>query len=343
MNNEEAKPLDLTREDGREAAYSTWLSDSDFRHDKSLMVAFNGGVDAALASMLGTELSQAKSKLMQWEEIWGPVLDFAQKNKGTLGIKLGESISASILSMLKQRAALGNPPAPNPQAPACKECGRVMKFHNNGKQHCWFCSKCGIMVDWGKVPQALAVEPLPVALTIRVMGSGSVVTTGKNTEWAWKLALREVQSNLSKDQGEPTNKTPPRKFVLRGLICPVTTIVESGPELARNERIHVVEYSPSSAPEGAQDVLDAVYKVLLQKTSFTPPFALEVAEAIAPALRQAPSPLTCAWKENEEGTWETDCDNAFVLEAETPSKNEMKFCAYCGKVLRESKYETPED
>lgn len=44
----------------------------------------------------------------------------------------------------------------------------------------------------------------------------------------------------------------------------------------------------------------------------------------------------CEWKEDEDGVWDTSCGNRFVLEAETPSANEMRFCTYCGKTLKET-------
>jgi hypothetical protein len=33
--------------------------------------------------------------------------------------------------------------------------------------------------------------------------------------------------------------------------------------------------------------------------------------------------------------WSTSCGNAFCLNHGTPSDNDMKFCCYCGLMLRE--------
>jgi hypothetical protein len=43
---------------------------------------------------------------------------------------------------------------------------------------------------------------------------------------------------------------------------------------------------------------------------------------------------TCTWHEDEnDGCWDTDCGEAFVLNDGTPESNHMKFCCYCGKPL----------
>ena len=38
----------------------------------------------------------------------------------------------------------------------------------------------------------------------------------------------------------------------------------------------------------------------------------------------------CAWRE-DEGVWETDCGETFVLNDGTPYENGMRFCCFCGK------------
>jgi hypothetical protein len=51
----------------------------------------------------------------------------------------------------------------------------------------------------------------------------------------------------------------------------------------------------------------------------------------------------CTWKvgagEWDEGIWETICGKAFQFEDGSPSENDMKFCCYCGKPLKEIKFE----
>lgn len=44
---------------------------------------------------------------------------------------------------------------------------------------------------------------------------------------------------------------------------------------------------------------------------------------------------TCVWSEDEDGTWETECGNAFVIEAGSPTENDFRFCTYCGAELVE--------
>lgn len=42
----------------------------------------------------------------------------------------------------------------------------------------------------------------------------------------------------------------------------------------------------------------------------------------------------CTWKQNEDGNWNTTCKNIFILMEGTPEENEMRFCCYCGRVIR---------
>lgn len=41
----------------------------------------------------------------------------------------------------------------------------------------------------------------------------------------------------------------------------------------------------------------------------------------------------CGWEQDDDGIWQTECGNAFELNAGTPEDNHMEFCPYCGKVL----------
>ena len=50
-------------------------------------------------------LEEANSKLVQWDYMFGPVLDFAQNNSEALGIRIGESISKYVLNMLVEKVA----------------------------------------------------------------------------------------------------------------------------------------------------------------------------------------------------------------------------------------------
>jgi hypothetical protein len=44
----------------------------------------------------------------------------------------------------------------------------------------------------------------------------------------------------------------------------------------------------------------------------------------------------CTWSGEEDGSsWSTSCRRAFWLEDGTPSENEMRFCCFCGKPLKE--------
>lgn len=48
----------------------------------------------------------------------------------------------------------------------------------------------------------------------------------------------------------------------------------------------------------------------------------------------------CAWIEDSDGVWETECGEAFYFDTEgPPSSHRMKFCTFCGKPLVESLYD----
>ncbi len=51
----------------------------------------------------------------------------------------------------------------------------------------------------------------------------------------------------------------------------------------------------------------------------------------------------CAWDEDEDGTWHTDCGNLFEVIDGTPAENKMKFCCYCGAALAACFYRSRED
>lgn len=48
----------------------------------------------------------------------------------------------------------------------------------------------------------------------------------------------------------------------------------------------------------------------------------------------------CTWSEMEDegGTWRSACRSTFYLTDGTPSENEMCFCCFCGKPLKEESY-----
>jgi len=51
----------------------------------------------------------------------------------------------------------------------------------------------------------------------------------------------------------------------------------------------------------------------------------------------------CEWQEDSNGLWDTDCGHIFEIYDGAPSDNGMKFCCYCGRELREVKYEEESD
>ena len=41
----------------------------------------------------------------------------------------------------------------------------------------------------------------------------------------------------------------------------------------------------------------------------------------------------CAWKEDADGIWMTDCGEEFVFIDSGPKENHLRFCCYCGARL----------
>lgn len=46
----------------------------------------------------------------------------------------------------------------------------------------------------------------------------------------------------------------------------------------------------------------------------------------------------CNWTEDEEALWHTDCGEIFQCGDGTPYSNDMRFCCFCGAVLKEVKW-----
>ena len=45
----------------------------------------------------------------------------------------------------------------------------------------------------------------------------------------------------------------------------------------------------------------------------------------------------CLWIEDDDGVYQTSCLHSFEFMDGTPERNGMKFCPYCGKLIRQSK------
>lgn len=44
--------------------------------------------------------------------------------------------------------------------------------------------------------------------------------------------------------------------------------------------------------------------------------------------------MKCVWQE-KDGVWSTTCFHEFVINEGIPSKNDMKYCCFCGKIIEE--------
>ena len=48
-------------------------------------------------------------------------------------------------------------------------------------------------------------------------------------------------------------------------------------------------------------------------------------------------PPTCDWVEDEDGVWESACDEAWIstTDSSKPSEHRYRYCPWCGKEIRE--------
>jgi len=46
----------------------------------------------------------------------------------------------------------------------------------------------------------------------------------------------------------------------------------------------------------------------------------------------------CTWTEDEDGNWDTGCNEKFIVIEDSPVANGMNFCPYCGRTLKEKRH-----
>ena len=49
-----------------------------------------------------------------------------------------------------------------------------------------------------------------------------------------------------------------------------------------------------------------------------------------------PDPWFCMWQQDEDGAWETDCNECFQFNEGGPHDNRWEYCPYCGNRIKES-------
>ena len=45
--------------------------------------------------------------------------------------------------------------------------------------------------------------------------------------------------------------------------------------------------------------------------------------------------ICCAWRPDDDGNWETGCDEMHIFLDGSPSENKHKYCPYCGLEILE--------
>ena len=50
-----------------------------------------------------------------------------------------------------------------------------------------------------------------------------------------------------------------------------------------------------------------------------------------PEVKREKKTKLCRWKMDDDGIWQTKCENSFIICNEgTPEENNMEYCPYCG-------------
>lgn len=88
-----------------------------------------------------------------------------------------------------------------------------------------------------------------------------------------------------------------------------------------------------------KDFRDRVYEELLSEHKILHP---QIDDSIYDAqTSESDSPVTqnvCSWIQEDDpdiNLWRTSCRNTFYLDSDKPSDNHMKYCCYCGKLIKE--------
>lgn len=58
-------------------------------------------------------------------------------------------------------------------------------------------------------------------------------------------------------------------------------------------------------------------------------------------MAKKPIDPRCAWTQDEDGTYHTDCGHAFEFTDGTPTENGILFCGYCGAPILDQPYQAP--
>ena len=79
----------------------------------------------------------------------------------------------------------------------------------------------------------------------------------------------------------------------------------------------------------AQAFLDDMHDEVLDKMEQLNP---QETRAMA---KPNPKSKYCVWKPDEDGIYDTECENRFEITEGSPRDNKFKFCPYCGKKIIE--------
>lgn len=87
--------------------------------------------------------------------------------------------------------------------------------------------------------------------------------------------------------------------------------------------------NPSWSQDDAEDVGEA-----LRYLELTGDLDPDPRDARRFRLKEVPvAASVCTWKEDEDGTYWTECDHAWQFMEGTPADNHVEFCPFCGRGL----------
>jgi hypothetical protein len=61
------------------------------------------------------------------------------------------------------------------------------------------------------------------------------------------------------------------------------------------------------------------------------PDASNICEDCGSGVFDTNEPAKCTWTEDDDGNWETSCQNMYIFIEDGPKENQHKYCPYCGR------------
>lgn len=99
----------------------------------------------------------------------------------------------------------------------------------------------------------------------------------------------------------------------------------------------IATYGQSQRAAGARDVIEKIDNLLtVEQVGGLKRIIITALESLSLTTSER---VTCTWKFDPDGYWQTECGDQFMFSEGGPTENRVKFCHYCGRTCKESIYE----